>query len=42
MLFFVDLNSLLLDVPYNEDSFDYNVKIADFGLARTESKEEMT
>ncbi|KAL4506029.1 hypothetical protein ABPG72_013790 [Tetrahymena utriculariae] len=39
-----DLKSLnlLLDVPYQEDSFDYHVKIADFGLARTESKEEMT
>ncbi|EAR93555.2 tyrosine kinase domain protein (macronuclear) [Tetrahymena thermophila SB210] len=39
-----DLKSLnlLLDVPYQEDSFDYHVKIADFGLARTESKDEMT
>lgn len=34
--------SLLLDVPFAEDSFNYNVKIADFGLARTESKDEMT
>lgn len=36
------LLSLLLDVPYSEDSFEYNIKIADFGLARTESKDEMT
>ncbi|EGR28558.1 protein kinase domain protein [Ichthyophthirius multifiliis] len=39
-----DLKSLnlLLDVPFNEDSFNYNIKIADFGLSRTQSQDPMT
>ena len=27
--------SLLLDVPFNDSSYNYNIKIADFGLSRT-------
>ncbi|EGR32511.1 protein kinase domain protein, partial [Ichthyophthirius multifiliis] len=39
-----DLKSLnlLLDIPYQEDIFNYNIKIADFGLSRAQSQNIMT